>query len=120
MKINSYSKGDVVILEPVGKLLPGNAVGKLDEKLYALLGRKQYRVVIDLGKTAQIGSSAISVLLHHHFKFREFGGDLKLVNLTKNIRQIIAITRLTLVFDLFDTIEEAVDCFEQRLPAPSK
>ncbi len=116
MKINSYTRGDVVILEPVEKLLPGQAVGKLDEKLYELLGRGQYRVIIDLGKTTRIGSWGISVLLRHHIKFREIGGNLKLVNLTKNIQQIIAITRLTLVFDLFDSLEEAVDSFAERLP----
>jgi len=116
MKINSYTKGDVVVLEPVGKLLPGQAVGKLDEKLYALIGRGQNRVIIDLGKTAQIGSWGISALLHHHMKFREIGGNLKLANLTKNIQQIIAITRLTLVFDVFDSLEQAVDSFGERLP----
>ena len=115
MKINSYVKRDVVILEPVGKLLPGSAVGKLDDKLYSLIGKKQNRVIIDLGKTTQVGSSGISILLHHHMKFKEIGGSLKLANLTKNIQQIIAITRLSLVFDVFDSLEEALDSFGMRM-----
>jgi len=41
MKINSYKKEDVLILEPVGKVLPGPDTGDLDEKLYALLGKGQ-------------------------------------------------------------------------------
>ena len=117
MKINSYVKRDVVILEPMGKLLPGQSVGQLDEKLYALIGRKQNRVIIDLSKTAQIGSSGISILLHHHMKFREIGGNLKLANLTKNIQQIIAITRLSLVFDVFDSLEQALNSFGEQVPA---
>ena len=115
MKINSYVKRDVVILEPVGKLLPGSAVGKLDDKLYSLIGKKRNRVIIDLGKTTQVGSSGISILLHHHMKFKEIGGSLKLANLTKNIQQIIAITRLSLVFDVFDSLEEALDSFGMRM-----
>ncbi len=115
MKINSYVKRDVVILEPSGKLLPGQSLGQLDEKLYALIGRKRNRVIIDLGKTSQVGSSAISVLLHHHMKFREIGGSLKLANLTNNIQQIIAITRLALVFDVFDNLEAALDSFGEEL-----
>jgi len=116
MRIKTYAQDDVVILEPVGKLMPGQAVGKLDEKLYALLGRGQKRVIIDLGNTIQIGSSAISVLLHHHTKFREIGGNLKLANLTKSIREIIAITRLTLVFEVFDGLREAQESFAEPLP----
>jgi anti-anti-sigma factor len=116
MKINSYTRGNVVILEPVGRLLPGQVVGELDEKLYALLGRGQFRVIIDLGKTSRIGSWGISVLLRHHIKFKEIGGNLKLVNLTKNIQQIIAITRLSLVFEVFDSLEGALDSFNNLLP----
>lgn len=115
MKINSCVKRDVVILEPVGKLLPGTAVGQLDDKLYSLIGKKQNRVIIDLGKTSQVGSSGISILLHHHMKFKEIGGSLKLANLTKNIQQIIAITRLSLVFDVFDSLEEALDSYGMRM-----
>ena len=115
MKINSCVKRDVVILEPVGKLLPGSAVGTLDDKLYSLIGKKQNRVIIDLGKTTQVGSSGISILLHHHMKFKEIGGSLKLANLTKNIQQIIAITRLSLVFDVFDSLEEALDSYGMRM-----
>ena len=115
MKINSCVKRDVVILEPVGKLLPGPAVGQLDEKLYSLIGKKKNRVIIDLGKTSQVGSSGISILLHHHMKFKEIGGNLKLANLTKNIQQIIAITRLSLIFDVFDSLEEALDSFGMRM-----
>ena len=117
MKINSYVKRDVVILEPVGKLLPGSAVGKLDDKLYSLIGKKRNRVIIDLGKTTQVGSSGISILLHHHMKFKEIGGSLKLANLTKNIQQIIAITRLALVFDVFDNLETALDSFGDQFPS---
>jgi anti-sigma B factor antagonist len=115
MKINSFVKRDVVILEPVGKLLPGSAVGQLDDKLYSLIGKKKNRVIIDLGKTSQVGSSGISILLHHHMKFKEIGGSLKLANLTRNIQQIIAITRLSLVFDVFDSLEEALDSYGMRM-----
>jgi len=113
MKINSYTKDDVVVLEPAGKLMGGPDVGELDEKLYALLGRKQKKVILDLGKTAWIASSGISILIHHYTKFKEIGGNLKLANLTKKIQEIIAITKRTLVFDVYDTLEAALDSFKE-------
>lgn len=113
MKINSYTKDDVVVLEPVGKLMGGEDVGELDEKLYALLGKRKKKVVLDLGKTAWIASSAISILIHHYAKFKEIGGNLKLANLTKKIQEIIVITKLTLVFEVYDTLEAALDSFKE-------
>ena len=111
--INSYTKDDVVVLEPTGKIMPGANVGELDEKLYALLSKEQKKVIVDFGKTPWISSSAISVLLHHFNKFKEIDGDLKLANLTEKIQEIISITKLTLIFDVYDTLESAVDSFKK-------
>ena len=113
MKINSCTKGDVVVLEPTGKISPGPDVGELDEKLYAILGKGQKKVIINLEKTPWIGSSAISVLLHHNCKFKETGGNLKLANLTKKIQEIIVITKLVLVFEVYDSLQAALDSFKK-------
>jgi anti-sigma B factor antagonist len=113
MRMNSYAKDDVVVLEPAGKLTSGPDVGELDEKLYALLGKGQKKVILDFCKTDWIASSGISILVHHYTKFREIGGDLKLANLTKKIQEIIVITKLTLVFEVYDTLEAALDSFKE-------
>ena len=88
-------------------------MGELDEKLYAFSGKGQKKVILDLHKTDWIASSGISILLHHYTKFTEIGGNLKLVSLTKKIQQIIVITKLTLVFDVYDTLEAALDSFKK-------
>lgn len=113
MKIKTYAKDDVAILEPSGQLMGGKDVGELDEKLYVLLGKQQKKVVVDLGKTSWLTSSAIAIFLHHHSKFQEIGGKLKMANLTKKVEQIIAITKLTLVFDVYDTLEAALNSFSE-------
>jgi len=112
MKIKSYTKNDVVVLEPVGKLTGGPDVGELDEKFHALLGEGWKKVILDLGKTAWVCSSGIAILLHHRSKFQKIGGNLKLANLTEKIQQIIALTKLTLVFEVYDTLEAALESFE--------
>jgi anti-sigma B factor antagonist len=109
MKIKSYIKGDAVVLEPVGKLMGGLDVGQLDEQLYALLEKEQKKVVLDLGKTEWINSSTIAILIHHRSKFLEIGGGIKLANLTKKVRQVIAITKMTHVFEVYDTVEAALE-----------
>ena len=63
MEMKSYNKGDVVVVELAGKILPGSEVGELDEVLYSLLGDEQTKVIIDLGKSAWLSSSAIGILV---------------------------------------------------------
>lgn len=89
----------------------GADTGELDEKLYALLGRGQLQVVIDLGKTDWMNSSGIAILIHHWKKFNDAGGKLKLANLTKKIEKIMIIAKLTTVFEVHDTLEEAIASF---------
>jgi len=83
MKIKSYIKDGMVVLEPEGELLPRQNVDRLDEKLYALLGKGQKRVLVDLGRINRLDPSAISVLFRHHSRFKAIGGILKLANLSK-------------------------------------
>ncbi|MGB7062117.1 MAG: STAS domain-containing protein [Candidatus Zixiibacteriota bacterium] len=113
MKIRSYARGDVAILEPIGKLLGGADVGELDEKLYALFEKGNKKVIVDLGKTPWIYSSSISILIHHYTKLCRIGGNLKLANLTKKTLHILSMTKLTLVFEVYDTLEAALESFKE-------
>jgi anti-sigma B factor antagonist len=113
MKIRSYTRGDVAILEPIGKLLGGADVGELDEKFYAVQEKGHKKVIVDLGKTPWIYSSSIAILIHHHTKLCSIGGHLKLANVTKKTLQILSMTKLVLVFDIHDTLEAALDSFAE-------
>ena len=113
MKIKSYTKDDVVVLEPLGKLMGGRDLGELDEKLYTLFGKGEKKVVIDLGKTPWIYSSSLCILLHHSLKFKEIGGNLKLANLTEKTQHVIVMTKLIMVFEIYDSLQEALDSFKE-------
>ena len=111
MKINAQQIEGVSVLEPHGSLMGGPSTGKLDEKLYALLGRGEKKVVVDLGHTDWINSSGLSILIHHWKKFREADASLRLANLTTKTQRIIVISRLASVIDCYDTVDEAVASF---------
>lgn len=113
MKVKTYAKDGVEIVEPKGKFLGGADTGELDEKLYALLGRGVKEVVIDLGSTDWMNSSGIAILIHHYKKFHDSGGSLRLANLTKNIEKILVIAKLTSVFDTYDSLDEAIASFKK-------
>ena len=115
MKLNLYKREDIAVLEPVGKIMAGRDVAQLDEKLYALLGKDQKKVIIDLGKTIWVSSSTISTLLNHKIKLKERGGNLKLANLTNKIQEIVSITRLVSFFEVYDTLNAALDSFKKQV-----
>jgi anti-sigma B factor antagonist len=115
MKLRLYTRDDIVVLEPVGKIMSREDVAKLDEKLYALLGKRRTKVILDLSKTNWLSSSAMSTLLNHNIKFREAGGSLILANLPGKIEQLIAITRLVSFFKVYDTLGTAIDSFEKKI-----
>jgi len=108
MKVRTHVKDGVEVVEPRGKFLGGADTGDLDEKLYALLGRGVTNVVIDLASTDWMNSSGLAILLHHYKKFRDRSGHLVLANLTDKIEKVLVISRLTSVFETFDSLDEAV------------
>jgi len=113
MKVKSYEKDGVEVVEAKGKFLGGADTGELDERLYALLGRGCKQVVIDLGNAEWINSSGIAILIHHWKKFRDQGGDMKLANLTQKIERILVISKLTTVFDTYDSLDAAIASFKK-------
>ncbi|HEX9750556.1 MAG TPA: STAS domain-containing protein [candidate division Zixibacteria bacterium] len=112
MKVKSYQQNGVEIVEPHGKFLGGPDTGELDEKLYSLLGRQCKKVIIDLGHADWINSSGLAILIHHWKKFHDIGGELKLARLTDKIEKILIIAKLTSVFEVHDTLEEAIASFK--------
>lgn len=112
MKVKAWEKDGIAILEPKGKLMGGSDTGELDEKLYALLGQGTKQVVLDLGETDWINSSGLSILIHHWKKFDDAGGSLRLANLTNKIEKILVISKLTSVFETYDSLDDAIASFK--------
>jgi len=112
VKVKAYEKDGVAVIEPSGKLMGGADTGELDEKLYTLLGKGQLKVVVDLAHTDWMNSSGIAILIHHWKKYNDAGGQLKLANLTKKIEKIMVIAKLTTVFDVLDTLDDAIKSFQ--------
>jgi len=112
MKFNHYEKDGVDVIEIKGKIMGGDDFSKLDDKLYALIGRGRKKAVIDLSGCDWINSTGLGRLIHHSTSFKGVEGELKLTNLTDKIDRIITITRLTEVFDIHDSVEDAIDSFK--------
>jgi len=112
MKVNSYEKDGVWVVEVKGQMMGGPDTGELDEKLYAIIGKGNKNAIVDLAGCDWINSSGLSILIHHYKKFKDEGGELKLANLTKKVERVMVIARLSEVFDAHETVDEAIQAFK--------
>jgi anti-sigma B factor antagonist len=113
MKFNHYEKDGIDVIEIKGKIRGGDDFTPLDDKLYALIGRGKNKAVVDLSNCDWINSTGLGRLIHHATSFKSMNGELKLANLTEKIDKIITITRLTEVFHVTDSVDEAIAQFKE-------
>lgn len=114
MKVSVNQQDGISVVGVSGKMMGGPDTGELDAQLYSLLGKGAKAAVVDLKNCEWINSSGLSILIHHYKKFKDAGGELYLANLTDKIERIMVISRLTEVFTVFDSLEDAVSAARSK------
>jgi anti-sigma B factor antagonist len=111
MQIDERAAGKVTVLVLKGDLKLGAGQQLMKDKVHSLLQQGRKHVLIDLGGVSYIDSSGIGELASAFTSVAKAGGSIKLLNLTKRVRDLLAITKLLTVFDTFDTEKEALASF---------
>ena len=111
MKIEERTVGNVTILDLKGKLTLGDGDTLLKDKVHSLLHQGRKHFLLNLGDVPYIDSAGIGEVVSTFATVSRQGGTLKLLNLTKRIHDLLAITKLLTVFDTFDNEAEAVTSF---------
>jgi len=112
MKLSDRVEGDVVILEPKGKIMGGPDASLLHDKLYEYIEQNRKKVVIDLAKVDWMNSTGLGILISGYTTLRNHDGQLKLVNVTDKIHSLLTITKLVTVFEAYDSLDEAMKSFK--------
>ena len=111
MQIDERSAGHVTVLTLKGELKLGEGQALLKDKVHSLLHQGRKHVLVDLGGVTYIDSSGIGELAGAYTSMVRAGGAIKLLNLTKRVKDLLAITKLLTVFDSFDSEPEALKSF---------
>ena len=101
----------VVIFDLSGRLTLGEGVGDVRNRLQDAIDSGRTRCVLNMGEVGYVDSSGLGTLVMMHAKVRNAGGDLKLLNLNQRALELLVITKLTMVFDVFDDETSAVNSF---------
>ena len=97
-----------VILTLKGQFIGGEETDKLRDTLKEISQKKSNKLIIDLAKVTYLNSTALGVLISAHANFVKREGEIILCNVNKSIENIFVITKLSLVFKIVQTLDEAI------------
>ena len=117
----------IIVLEVSGRLVLGQESMDFRGKIREVLEKSdwikekwgwQTRIVLDLCNLGFVDSAGLGALIAARTSCVNRGAEIKLANLTKKMRDALAITKLVTVFDVYDSVEAAVNSYPPVQPAP--
>ncbi len=110
-KATPRESGNVTVIDVSGRITLGEGSAMLREMIRDLLNKGHKRIVLNLGDVNYIDSSGIGELVSGYTTVKNHGGELKLLNLTKRVHDLLQITKLFTVFDVYTDEQAAVRSF---------
>jgi len=111
MQTSSRQLDGVTILDISGRITLGEGNVVLREIVRDLVDKGNKRILLNLGEVQYIDSSGVGELVKTHTTVRNQGGELKLVNLSKRVHDLLQMTRLSAVFDIEKDEASAIKSF---------
>lgn len=114
---STRQKSGVTIVDISGRIVLGEESAALRDVVSDLLSKGQKKILFNLGEVTYIDSSGLGHLVSAFTSVRRQGGELKLLNLTNKVHDVMQITKLYTVFDIMDDEAAAVKSFSQSASA---
>ncbi len=111
MKVSNRQLDGVTVVDMSGRITLGEGSVILRDTIRDLVGKGQKKILLNLGDVTYIDSSGIGELVSAFTAVRREGGELKLLNLTKKVHDLLQITKLYTVFDIKDDEMAAIKSF---------
>jgi anti-sigma B factor antagonist len=112
LNIKEREAGDVTILDMDGKVTIGEGSVALRSAIRDLLAKGRKKILLNLAGVGYIDSSGIGELVASFTAINKEGGQLKLLNLTQKLQDLLAITKLLTVFDVYEAEADALDTYK--------
>jgi len=111
MQIEERVVNDVTILDLKGKITLGEGDEALKDKINSLIHQNRKRILLNLAAVPYIDSAGLGEIVRTYTTVSRQGGQLKLVNLTKRITDLLMITKLLTVFETFESERDALTSY---------
>src|ERR1039458_173738 len=104
--------GGIVIVDIIGQLRLGEGTNVVRDLVRDLMGKNYKNILLNLADVRYIDSAGIGELVSCYTSVRNQGGQFKLMNLSKNVHNLLQITKLYTVFDIAEDQSKAIQSFQ--------
>jgi anti-sigma B factor antagonist len=111
LKMTERTVDGVSVLDLEGRIVLGEESSALRERVKNLLGQDHKRIVLNMGNVSYIDSAGLGALVASYTSAKNQGAILKLVNLGAKFREVLQVTKLLTVFEVYDTEQAAISSF---------
>lgn len=111
IKLNTRQVGDVSVVDVAGRITLGEGSSALRDALRDMVSNQHKKILLNLGEVNYIDSSGIGELVSGFTTVTNAGGQLKLLHLTKRVKDLLQITKLYTVFDVHEDEAHAIRAF---------
>jgi anti-sigma B factor antagonist len=111
VKLNTRQVGNVTVIDVAGRITLGEGSAALRETLRDMIAKGQNKILLNLADVTYIDSSGIGELVSAYTTVANTGGQLKLLNLNKRVKDLLQITKLYTVFEVKDDEADAIRSF---------
>lgn len=117
LKLNTRTLNDgIIVVDCVGRIVFGEESSELRDRVRALIS-SEARIVLNLSEVTYIDSGGLGTLVSLYTSARNAGAAIKLANLTRRVGDLLQVTKLLTVFDVYETEEEAVQSLRKGAAA---
>src|ERR1700693_679618 len=113
MKVQTRQVDDIAILDLSGRITLGEGSVTIRDAVRDVMAKGSNKILLNLGDISYIDSSGLGELVSAYTTVKNAGGELKLLNLTKKVHDLLQITKLYTVFDVKDDEASAVAAFQK-------
>lgn len=111
MKIETRTVGEITIMDFSGQITLGEGTKEVRDAVRSILDQGGNKIILNLGGVNYIDSSGVGELVSTFASVTNKGGQLRLVHLTKRIKEMLTITKLLTVFQSFEDEQAAIASF---------
>ncbi|HUK24681.1 MAG TPA: STAS domain-containing protein [Terriglobales bacterium] len=116
LKMNTRNVDGIIVVDCVGRIVFGDESSALRDTVKGLI-TKDARIVLNLGEVNYIDSGGLGTLVALYTTAHNAGASIKLARLTKRVGDLLQVTKLLTVFEVFDSEKEALDSFRKGAAA---
>jgi len=112
LKLSNRNEHGILVVDCVGRIVFGDESGYLRDTVKQMLLENK-RIVLNLGEISYIDSGGLGTLVALYTSATSAGASIKLANLTKRVGDLLQVTKLLTVFEVYDSEEKALEAFRK-------